>query len=529
MAFHPISNMDLWEIIRRWHDRQSISQIAQALGYDRKTVRSCKRLAISLGLSPDLPLPPKEEGLRLLQNIDRRLGRMANVQAALLPYLEEITSLINDPNLSLKAKTAFSVICERHDLTGKVSYTSYKRFVHTHKLTIDPTRTTCRIEVEPGSEVQIDYARMCMMFDRSCDHRRTLYAFIGTLSHSRMKYVELTFGQDQTSFVNSHIRMFEFFGGVAYRAIIDNLKSGVIKPDLYDPHLNRSYREMSEHYGCFIDPARVRHPKDKGKVERDVQTVREAVRMIIVQNPGATLSELNRLLKQWSTNDYGLREHGTTREKPWTVFTERERPALKALPAEHFELAEWKQATVHPDHYIQFRGKAYSVPHAYVGKTVWVRASERVLRIFFNEQLVKQHVITSAYRHTDHNDFPENVRAALDTNLLHRMLLERASRIGPFFHRLIHDLLSVHAFINLRRAQGLLAIAENTGDATLVERAAVLIEDHGLKATPQEFRRLLAKLNAECSAPNVLPLSAATGEFVRDIQYFINNNNERPS
>ncbi len=184
---------------------------------------------------------------------------------------------------------------------------------------------------------------------------------------------------------------------------------------------------------------------------------------------------------------------------------------------------------MHPDNYIQFRGKAYSVPHAYVGKTVWVRASERVLRIFFNEQLVKQHVITSAYRHTDHNDFPENVRAALDTNFLHRALLERASKIGHFFHRLIHDLLSVHAFINLRRAQGLLAIAESAGDAALVERAVVLIEDHGLKATPQEFRRLLAKLNAERSAPNILPLSAATGEFVRDIQYFINNNNERPS
>jgi hypothetical protein len=286
---------------------------------------------------------------------------------------------------------------------------------------------------------------------------------------------------------------------------------------------------MIEHYNCFIDTARVRHPTDKGKVERDVQTVREALRIIIVQNPGIGLPELNRLMKDWTLNIYGQRDHGTTREKPLTVFLERERPALKPLPQERFVVAEWKQATVHPDHYIQFRGKAYSVPHAYVTKCVWIRANERILQVFFNEQLIKQHVITKSYRHTDFNDFPENVRAALDTNVLHKSILERALKIGLVFGRLIHDLLSSHAFINLRRCQGLISIAEATHDAPLVERASVFIENHGLKSTPQEFRRLLAKLSAETSAPNVLPLSAATGEFIRDINYFIKNNNERLS
>jgi transposase len=520
VAYHEISTMDIWEVIRRWHTGQAIRQIARALGYDRKTVRRYTRLAASLGLSPAKPLPPKEEVLRLVLAVEPTLGRSPQAQTILLPYLEEIVGLVNDPELALKPKSAFHVICERHDLAGKVSYTSFKRFVRTQKPALLPDYSTCRLEALPGSEVQIDYAKVCMLYDPSVGSERTLYVFIATLSHSRLKYVEPTFKQDQTSFVSSHIRMFEFFGGVPERIIIDNLKSGIIKPDLYDPSINRSYREMTEYYGTFVDPARIRHPKDKGKVERDVQTVREALRTQIVLHPDATLGELTQLMKQWSINDYGGRKHGTTHEQPYKVFCERERPALKPLPAERFEVALWKQATVHPDHYIQFQGKAYSIPHAYLGKKVWVRATEHLLRVFYNDRLIKQHLITKAYRHTDHSDFPDNVRAVLDTSATHRLLLERAERLGSDFHQLIRGLLQAHAYLNLRRAQGLVAVAQDY-DPLLITRAARFIQEHCLKLSPSQLRHLLEKLQAEQSSERSLPFSDASTEFVRDITYFI--------
>lgn len=531
MAYHEIGTMDVWDIIRRWHQGHGIRQIARSTGYDRKTVQSYLRLAQStLGLSPDKPLPEKEVALALLLSDDHRLGRLPEVQVLLLPYLDEINSLINpgEKDLTLKPKTAFSLICERHpELGEKVSYTSYKRFVRAHKLVLYPHLLTCRIEVEPGSEVQIDYARMGTLFDPSSGRTRVLYVFIGTLSHSRLKYVELTFSQNQMNFVASHIRMFSFFQGVPGRIILDNLKAGVIRPDLYDPRLNRTYRDMTDYYGCFVDTARVSHPKDKGKVERDVQTVREAVRKLRVQHPSATLSELNRLATDWSLNIYGQIDHGTTREKPTIVFTQREQPALKALPERPFELAEWKKATVHPDLYVQFRGKTYSVPYAYAGKTVWIRAGEHILQVFYDEALIKQHVITRAFRHTDFDDFPDNVRAALDTNAVHRSLLARSSKIGPRFYDLISGLLKAHAFINLRRAQGLLHVAESTpGPQAVVERAAAYIDDAGLKATPHELRRVLSRMAAESTAPNLVPISEATAEFIRDITYFINNTGE---
>lgn len=524
MAYRETSIMDLWEVIRRWHDRHSIRRIALALGYDRKTVRSYVRLAGNCGLSLDQPLPAKEAVLLLLKSREQTIGRNSVAQSILAPYLDEIIKLVNDPELGLKPKNAFLVICQRYELHAKVSYTSFKRFVRKHRNQIDPAVTTCRLEALPGSEVQIDYGKVALMFDPASSRRRALYAFIGTMSHSRHKYVELTFSQDQTSFVSSNVRMLEFFGGVPERIVLDNLKSGVIKPDLYDPIFNRSYQEMAEHYSCFIDPARVQKPKDKGKVERDVQTVRQAARMQMVLNPSATLGELNQAMKQWVLQEYGEHTHGTTREKPFVAFTEREKPALKPLPADRFEISTWKQATVHPDHYIQFKGKAFSVPTAYITKKVWIRASEHTLRVFYEERLIAQHVITRAYRHTERNHFPDNVRAVLDRSSVHIHLLKHAARIGEDFHHLIRGLLEIDAHINLRRAQGLVTMGEEETDPTLVNRAAQLMRQHRIRATPRDLRCVLEKLRIEEQQKHQgFLFSEASQEYVRDITYFITN------
>jgi transposase len=521
VAFHEISIMDAWEVVRRWHAGEGIRKISRDLQYDRKTVQRYARLASAIGLSPALPLPARDEVLVLLKAAEACRGRSREAQAVLDPYLAEIVELINNPTLAVKPKNAFLVLCERHELTGQVSYTSFKRFARAHELTLHPDRSTCRIESEPGREVQIDYARICLFHDVLSRKNRTLFAFIATLSHSRLKYIELTFKQDQKSFVSSHLRMFRFFGGVPERITLDNLKSGVIKPDLYEPTLNHSYREMAEYFGCFIDPARVKAPKDKGKIERDVQTVREAARMQVLLNPDAGLAELNRLVLRWSVEEYGMKNHGTTREKPYEVFLQRERPALKVLPEADFDVAVWKKATVHPDHYIQFQNKAYSIPHAYLGKTVWVRATEHLLQVYYQHTLIKTHLITKGYRHTDYQDFPENVRSVLDTSTVHRTLCERADRIGSHFGALIRGLLEIHAYVNLRCALGLVESAESRGDPSLVEDATRLIEQHHVRPTPKNFRHVLERLASERSTCRVIPLSDASREFLRDISYFI--------
>ena len=117
-----------------------------------------------------------------------------------------------------------------------------------------PLEYTVHIEAEPGIEAQVDYADVGIMFGKKT------YVFIMTLSYSRYRYVEFVHSQNVKSWIKSHINAFEFFGAVPHTIVIDNLKSAVIKPNIYDPILNRSYAELSRHYNFVIDTAKVRKP-----------------------------------------------------------------------------------------------------------------------------------------------------------------------------------------------------------------------------------------------------------------------------
>jgi transposase len=522
MPYKRITPMDSYEIIRRWHDNQPISHIAEILHYDRKTVRKYIRAAKAHGVTLEQPLPQKEKITSMLRRITKVNRRKPKAQQILQPYLHEIVSLIDNKEYPLKLKQAFEVICERHDLFGHVSYTSFTRFVKMNSVVIFPQKSTCRIEVDPAQEVQIDYAKMGLLYDPLLQKRKSVYAFIATLSHSRHKYVEFVYRQDQVSFVASHVNMLEYFGGAPVRFVLDNLKSGVIKPDLYDPQFNRSYREMAEYYDCFLDPCRVADPKGKGKVERDVQTVRNQFRKMLALNEKLDISQANRNIKRWLIDDYGQKCHGTTQQKPYHVFIAKEQPLLKSLPHEPFCIPRWKEVTVHADHYVQFNKKAYSVPHAYIGKKLWLRNVNKIIQIFHQELLIKQHVVTENYRHTDWNDFPENVKAALDEGLP-LFLQQKARRVGPLFQQLVRRTLQPHAFLNLRKAQGLIGMMDKW-DHALIEKAAAYSLEHTIRVTPKNFKQLLhAFVEQQEQAQMSLPMSPQTTEFVRDMAYFIHN------
>jgi transposase len=518
MAFKRITLMDVYEIIRRWHGKQKISYISKVTGFDRKTVRRYIKAARMLGLNADKELPDKETVLSLLKDIVKDRIYTQPAREILKPYHDEILKFIENTEYKLRPKIAFEVICQRHDLYGKVSYSSFKRFYSIHCQTGTSSKATCQIQTPPGRTVQIDYAKMGLLYDPIQKRRRSVYAFIATLSYSRHKYVDFVFKQDQKSFVRSHINMMNFFNGVPEIIIIDNLKSGVVKPDLYDPHFNQLYREMAEHYDCFIDPCRVRKPQDKGKVERDVQTIRQQFGKFKALNSNLDISEANKLITHWITHEYGKREHGTTGEKPFHIFSNEERVKLKPLPFKPFELAEWKAAKVHPDCYIQYRRKTFTVPNPYVGKKVWVKATDKILSVYFNDDLIKQHIITAKKRHTDFNDFPENIRAVLDDGIPN-ILIEKAARVGRHFRKLIFKTLKVHAFLNLRRAQGLVALRDKYSFSELESTAEYVLEKD-IQVTPKQFKHLLTSF-AEHKDNNIgIPLSDLTKTFVRDGNYF---------
>ena len=508
MAYSPKGVMDLYQIIKRWHAGYNLSEIARALSCTRKTVRHYVRAAEACGLSQDEPLPPPDELTTLLLPLMPITEREMPAREQFEPYREEITNLLTRTSDPLKAKSVYEVLCHKYNLGA--SYSSFKRYVRGLPLP-GRRRTTCRIEVSPGEEIQIDYAKVGRLLDPSTGKQRTVYAFIGTLSHSRYKFIEYVYTQDQRSFVASHVRMFDFFSGAARCLMIDNLKSGILKPDRYDPTLNPLYRDLAGHYGTFIDPARVRSPKDKGKVERVVQQARELFRKLKTLHNDLDLTTANRMALTWCRDENGMRVHGTTGEKPREAFLEREQAALQPLPDSPFELATWKQVKVHPDQYVQFEKKAYSVPERYVGRRLWARGDDRWLRIYDdNFHLVKQHVRTHRFRHTDWSDFPKPVRMMLaDDSIQH--LLEKARQIGPSMRAYIERILEPHAKINMRKAQGMLGFAKHYNDAQMESAAeeALLTRQYRY----QEFKKLLAE------EESVIPISEET--ITRSAEYFI--------
>lgn len=517
MAYSPKGVMDIYEILARWHAGYSISGIAEALGIDRKTVRRYVRAAEEGGLSREAPLPERAVLLERLLPLVADKQREAPARSQFEPFRDEIIELVTRTTDPLKPKTAYEVICHRHEV--EASYTSFKRFMRKLAPELNGKRRTCRIEVDPGDEIQVDYAKMGRIYDREAERQRDVYVFVATLSHSRYKFLEFVHVQDQKSFVASHVRMFAFFSGVSLWITIDNLKSGVLKPDRYDPELNPLYREMAEHYGTFIDPARVQRPRDKGKIERVVPLGRELFRKLKTLYPEYGLAELNRLALDWCRYENGMTVHGTTVEKPAEAFLEREKPALKPLPGTTFEIATWKRVVLHPDQFIQFERQTFALEEPFVGHTFWARGTDKLLQIYDDDfRLVKQYVRTSKRRHVDWSCFPSHVEDMFSDKAVVR-ILRRAARIGPAMGIYIKRVLEPHAKINLRKAQGMLALVEKHAPEALEAAAVRALAER--RYHMKEFKRFVEEPLVE---EEPIPISAETAAFVRPAGYFIHPN-----
>lgn len=314
-----------------------------------------------------------------------------------------------------------------------------------------------RIELPPGDEAQLDYGKMGRLEEKKSGKRKTVYAFISVLSHSRHRFIQFVYKQNEQSFTDSIIDSFEYYEGTTKWISIDNLKAGVIKPDLYDPKLNRTLQEAIEHYGTFINPCRVGKSTDKGKVERGVPGARELFRKLKILNPDADLKELNKQALNWCKEEYGKTPHGTINMEPLEVFEGVEKQRLKPLPEERFKITVWKEVKVHPDRFIQFDKKRYGLPEKYRGATLWAKKQGNMVYIYSNYQLIKQFVIPKKHYTYDPNDFPEVKREMMEGNYP-KYLLKQAKDYGESAYKFIEQILTPHAYLNARRAQGILEI-----------------------------------------------------------------------
>jgi hypothetical protein len=357
-----------------------------------------------------------------------------------------------------------------------------------------------------------------MLYDTITKRNRGVWMYTGLLSCSRLPYIEFVYSMNQQSFTGSAINMFNFYDGVPEYLSIDNLKTGVIKPDLYEPLLNQAFAEMTSYYGTFINTCRVKKPKDKGKIERLIPVARELFRMLKHTIENSTLDILNQKAREWILKEYGQKIHGTTGQKPLEIFKVLEKSKLKPLPEQVFEIPVWKKVKVHPDRFIQFDKKRYCLPARYRRMELWAKKSGKTLYIYDkNYHMIRQYVITNKKVNYLESDFPEE-KCRMLRSYYPRELIREASLYGIHSRDYIASVLQPHAFINLRRAMGLLRVIKNNSFISKLDDVCIKATRMGI-VHPKKLQSLMDAEESQQDLP--VPISSTGRLMIRDSAYYI--------
>ena len=450
--------IDLIEIYVHWYAGRSQAQIADSLGMDRKTVRKYLAPVAAAGLVPGGPPMMTEADWR-----DRARGWFpALVDTGLRQVSWPAIGVHRDyVSAQLAAGVTVSTIHQRlvdeHQLVASVA--SLRRWV-AGNLPEEARRAAVRVlrpgPVEPGSEAQIDYGRLGVWTDPATGRRHTVQAFVMVLACSRYMFVRPVLRMDQEAWTRCHVEAFAFFGGVPARLVPDNLKTGVDKPDLYDPQINRSFAELAVHYGTLVDPARAFKPKDKPRVERPMPYVRDSYWR---GRTFTTLEGMQAGAVRWCRDVAGTRScRPLDGAAPAVVFAAVEAPALRALPTTPFVLATWSAAKVGPDIHVKVGPALYLVPWRLIGQQVHARSTATMVQVTHEGRVVATHVRRERGRSTTVEHYPpERIAFHMRTPTWCRQVAEQ---VGPACCEVIATLLEVNALFRLRAAQGVLGLRD---------------------------------------------------------------------
>ena len=447
--------IDVVELLEHWQAGRPKTVIAVSLGVDRGTVAKYVAPAVAAGIVPGGPRLERAAWAKLVEGW---FPKLVDPQARSLtfptiePYRERIELMLKTNRVT----TVHQRLRDEHQLG--VSLTSFRRYVWAEFADhVDPDDVTVlRPAVAAGSEAQIDYGYLGTWTNPVTRQVRKVWAFVMVLACCRHMFVRPVLRMDVTSWVHSHVAAFEYFGVVPARLVPDNLKTGVDRPDLYDPKINRAYLEMAAHYGCLIDPARAFKPKDKPRVERPMSYVRDSFWR---GREWASVEEMQTGALTWCTTIAGERPHrGLDGATPLAVFRAVSFPVMRPLPHHVFEVAVWAHPKVAPDCHVSVAGVLYSVPWRYIGQHVDVRLTERRVEVFIALDLVKTHVRVLKGRVTDYSDYPPDKVAFFQRTPV--WCRHRACELGPNVTAVVDALLEGHVLHHLRAAQGIIGLAE---------------------------------------------------------------------
>jgi transposase len=370
--------------------------------------------------------------------------------------------------LGRNAKAIWQELVSTHGFSN--GYPSVMRFVR--KLRGDSGKEPCGIILtEPGEEAQVDYGTGPMVRDpRTGKYRRTRL-FAMTLGWSRKSVWLLSFESSTRRWAEFHEEAFSRLGGSVRAVVLDNLKEGVLKPDVFDPELNPLYKDVLAHYGTVAVPARIRDPDRKGKVERAVAYAQDTA---LKGKRFETLEVAQKYLDTWTERWADTRIHGTTKCQVRAAF-EEEKPRLQALPPRRFGYYAACLRTVHLNERVEVGGAYYEVPPGLVGKELLVKHDDLRVRVLDPKTgaLLREHRKEQPGRYSksfeEHKKTPPQV-----LNLLAQM--QRMGKATGEFCRRLHE---TEADISINRILGVRSLCKKHSPAR-VEAACALAIEHGL-------------------------------------------------
>lgn len=455
VMYREVGLMQVVEILRRWQSGDSARVIARGSGLARDTVGKYLREAQRLGLSPHSPAATNEQLLALSRLSQTAPPARAAPRATQLePHREQIAHWLQDEKLQL---TRVAELLGQQGVV--VPYTSLRRFVHSQGLKAAPHDTIRMADTAPGEVAEFDFGQLGPLVDPTTGKRQIVWAMNLVLVFSRHQFVWPLIRQTLEEVIAGLEAAWWFFHGIPRRVIFDNFPAAVAGADALNPVLTRGFLEYSQARGFIVDPARVRHPKDKPHTERNVQYVRERL-----WKGGAftDLADLRAQAKQWCLEVAGQRIHGTTRKLPLVVFQDEERAQLLPYEGRPYVIPLWGQVTAHPDHHIAFRYALYSVPYDKCppGTRLEVRADLQLVHIYRRGELVKIHPRKPrGGRSTDPADYPpERTAYALRAP---EYVIREAAKLGPCVGQFAERLLAGEfPWAKLRQGQKLLRLGE---------------------------------------------------------------------
>jgi transposase len=434
MAAERLSMRKTKEILRLYYEAGlKKRQIARSCNLSPSTVVKYLQKAERAGIRWPLPEGIDESSLEAMLFAEAKNNRPAERRP--LPDMSEIHKELRKKGVTrqllwLEYKEqypdgyAYSQFCER--------YQKWKQCLD----------VSLRQQYRAGEKMFVDFTgKTVPIINPLTGKAREAEIFVAVLGASSYTYAEALESQALPSWIGAHIHAFEYFGGVPEITIPDNLKAGVTKACKYEPDLNPTYLDMAQHYATVVIPARAGKPRDKAKVEAGVLIVTRWILAALRNHTFFSIKELNDRIRELleRLNSRKFRKLNSSRIE---LFETLDKPALKPLPANRYEYAQWKKATVHIDYHIEVDGHFYSTPYQLVKKQVEVRLTSKTVEIIYKGRRIATHrrsyekgkfTTIAAHRPKAHQKYLQWTPARL---------IQWAESIGPDTAKLTEQILS---------------------------------------------------------------------------------------